>query len=256
MITHYNLTGGQNGYQIRYKVCMSEEYQKSGKAPSEILLCIHGFNGSMESLVIGAVAEEMTTHGYIIVSFNLPAHGDSPARFSDLTINHCLSDIETILSLIKRSWPDTPISVFATSMGGYLTVLYLEKHQEFRKVILRSPALYMAKVLRENLMAQEDFASFHSGKPFDFGFNQPLVLEDSFYEDLLAHPIPEDCPQKDKIMIIHGTADISVPTHYSEEYAASNHLLLHEVVGATHWYDHPGEREEIVRLTKDWLMMN
>ncbi len=240
---------GYNSYNISLKI-----YAPEDRIVTQPLLCIHGFGGSKASGVIRMVAEEMTLHSFSVISFNLPAHGDSMAGPEELTVENCLRDISAVTAWIKTNYPDAPVSAFATSMGGYLCALFLENFFGFRKVILRSPAFAMDEILMKIIMDNDQLDVIRNGGKIDFGFDQPLVLGESFYLDLQAHKVPELCSQPDKVMIIHGTQDHLVPFSHSVRYASTNHIVLNAIEGADHMYENPGEREEIVRLTREYFI--
>lgn len=247
MTPQYLTIPGPNGYDISLKQWLSED---GGPAP--VLLCLHGFAGDKESSVIAAVAEAMCRKGFRVVTFDWPGHGKSPADSSFLTVENCLRDLERV-----SSWCGAPLSCFATSFGGFLAVLYLGRHPGcFDRLLLRSPALRMARVLK-SFLTDEQLAAFRAGTKLDFGFTRPLLLDGSFLADLErpdhdAYAVPAGAKGQ-PAAVIHGDADDVVPVGDSLSFAERNHLPVRIVHGADHRYKNPGELEQIVAFAGEFL---
>lgn len=257
------------------------------------LLCLHGFAGDKYSTVIEAVAEDRCRAGFRCVTFDWPGHGDSAADSSMLTIENCLADLDAV---VKRLCPDraagtsappaavpsgtsAPLFCFATSFGGYLAMLDYRRHPEhFDRILLRSPALRMGKVLRR-FLDEDHMRRFQDGEALDFGFDRPLFLHCAFLTDLEtpehdafrpldgicrapASAAPAEVSDRDSavpmpaaaaapIAIIHGDADDVVPVTDSIRFAEENHLPVRIVKGADHRYKKPGELEQIIEFAAE-----
>ena len=241
--------------------------------PLPTLLCLHGFAGDKYSTVIEAVAKDRCRAGFRCVTFDWPGHGDSTADSSMLTIENCLADLDAVVEHLRKSMAassspnasaDTaaapsggtsaPLFCFATSFGGYLATLDYRRHPEhFARILLRSPALRMGKVLR-SFLDEDHMRRFQGGEALNFGFERPLFLHYDFLEDLET---PDHdafraldgigCgPASALIAIIHGDADDVVPVTDSLRFAEDNHLPIRIVKGADHRYKKPGELEQII----------
>ena len=218
-----------------------------------ILLCLHGFTGSKESIVITALTEALDDKGIGVVTFDWPAHGESNAPDDNLIVENCLSDLEIMLNMIqKRS--DLPLSCFATSFGGYLATLYRNAHPDiFKYLILRSPALKMSDVSR-GLITEEEFRKL-TGEKIMVGFERKLFIGKDFYDSLCRNdaftPAP---PHPENIMIIQGGSDDVVNPKDTLEYAEKNHITINLFEGAGHNYINPGEKERIIEVTENFLV--
>ena len=234
---------------------------KESSGPLPTLLCLHGFAGDKYSTVIEAVAKDRCRAGFRCVTFDWPGHGDSTADSSMLTIENCLADLDAVVKRLRPaatavpsgSTP-APLFCFATSFGGYLAMLDYRRHPEhFARILLRSPALRMGKVLR-SFLDEDHMRRFQGGEALNFGFERPLFLHYDFLEDLET---PDHdafraldgigCgPASALIAIIHGDADDVVPVTDSLRFAEDNHLPIRIVKGADHRYKKPGELEQII----------
>ena len=208
----------------------------------EILLCVRGFGGGAYSTVVELIAREMKKIGIGTFSFTWPAHGNSDASGDMLTVENCLADMEDVMGELKSLYPDKSFSCFATSFGGYMAVLYHQKYpDEFRKIILRSPAVKMADVLLD-FMNESQRVDFFAGEKLDFGFaDHSLILGKKYYESLLNHPVYDMIVNRpDKFEIIQGDADEIVSPADVRTFAAKNGIPVRWVSGADHQYTNPG----------------
>jgi len=234
---------------------------KESSGPLPTLLCLHGFAGDKYSTVIEAVAKDRCRAGFRCVTFDWPGHGDSTADSSMLTIENCLADLDAVVkhlrpaaAAVPSGSTPAPLFCFATSFGGYLAMLDYRRHPEhFDRILLRSPALRMGKVLR-SFLDEDHMRRFRDGEALNFGFDRPLFLHYDFLEDLET---PDHdafraldgigCgPASALIAIIHGDADDVVPVTDSIRFAEDNHLPIRIVKGADHRYKKPGELEQII----------
>ena len=218
-----------------------------------ILLCLHGFTGSKESLVITALREALDGKGIGVVTFDWPAHGESDAPDGNLIVENCLADLELMLDFIREK-SAAPISCFATSYGGYLSILYRNAHPDvFSYLILRSPALKMAEVSR-GMITEELFQKLN-GEEIAVGEERKIKVGKPFYDSLCRHdaftPAP---PHPENMMIIQGAKDDVVNPKDTIEYAEKNHILINVFEEADHIYKKPGEKERIVKVTEDFLL--
>ena len=234
---------------------------KESSGPLPTLLCLHGFAGDKYSTVIEAVAKDRCRAGFRCVTFDWPGHGDSIADSSMLTIENCLADLDAVVkhlrpaaAAVPSGSTPAPLFCFATSFGGYLAMLDYRRHPEhFDRILLRSPALRMGKVLR-SFLDEDHMRRFRDGEALNFGFDRPLFLHYDFLTDL---ELPDHdafrpldgigCgPASALIAIIHGDADDVVPVTDSLRFAEDNHLPIRIVKGADHRYKKPGELEQII----------
>ena len=239
---------------------------KESSGPLPTLLCLHGFAGDKYSTVIEAVAKDRCRAGFRCVTFDWPGHGDSTADSSMLTIENCLADLDAVVkhlrpaaAAVPSGSTPAPLFCFATSFGGYLAMLDYRRHPEhFDRILLRSPALRMGKVLR-SFLDEDHMRRFQGGEALNFGFDRPLFLHYDFLTDL---ELPDHdafrpldgigCgPASAPVAIIHGDADDVVPVTDSLRFAEDNHLPIRIVKGADHRYKKPGELEQIIDFSAE-----
>lgn len=236
-----------NGWSIPYICNVSEEHRM-------ILLCLHGFAGDKDSSVIAALMENLDEKGIGVVAFDWPAHGESDAPDSALTVENCLDDLDTVVGWISQNW-DMPVSCFATSFGGYLATLYRNQNpQVFIDMVLRSPALKMNEIFR-GLITDEDFAELMHGKEIIQGFDRKMKISKGFYDSLCRHDAYSQAPpHPEKMLIIQGDADSVVNPDDTREYTMKNGINLALFEGTDHVYKKPGEKERIVTEAEKFFL--
>lgn len=224
------------------------------KAHKAIVLCLHGFAGDKESSVIAALMQRLDEKDIGIVTFDWPAHGESKAPDSNLTVENCLADLDMVYKFIVEK-EHKLISCFATSFGGYLATLYRNEHLEaFSKIVLRSPALNMGKIFRGFLTENEFNDLMRGGKTIQ-GFERKMYLGKEFYDSLLAHDaFSPDPPYPEKVLILQGDKDDVVNPEDTIEYARRNRIRIEIFEGTDHLYKRPGEKEKIVEVAEGFLL--
>ena len=237
-----------NGYHISMLSCVEE-------TDESILLCVRGFGGGKYSLIIEEIAETIKPAGAGTISFTWPAHGDSDADGDMLLFDNCMRDLETVVSRIRRQWPQKKLYCLATSFGGYMTVHYHSRHpEEFAHIILRSPAVQMADVVW-SFLDEDQKRRAQSGEKLDFGFGENVLrLGISFYDSLKAHPIEDAAVAvPEKFSIIQGDQDEVVPPEDVRIFAEHNHIPIWWVEGADHQYRNPGGKEQVIAYIRQFF---
>lgn len=238
---------GRNGYDIPLLTDM-------GDAHDRVLLCLHGFGGDKHSSVIAAVMRELDRDGIGVVTFDWPAHGDSPSADDALTVENCLSDLDAVLAYIGKTWP-LPLSCFATSFGGYLATLYRNARPDsFDRLVLRSPALRMPHTFVD-LLTDDERARLSAGEAVTVGFERTMELTEAFHRSLLAHDafgaVP---PAPERIRILQGDRDDVVMPEDTAAYAEKNGVRVEWFPGTDHRYKKDGDVDRIVAETRRFLL--
>lgn len=191
----------ENNIEIPVKIFLSQNTVK------KIIIACHGFGGDKESSTITDLAEEIILKNIAVVSFDFPAHGESKLDGKELTIENCINNINTVYRYSKKF--NAPISLFATSFGAYVNLINIARNNnEFQKIVLRSPAIEMAKILKEVLL-KESFSKYKENGYTILGFERKMKIPYSFYEELLNNNINKiyDDIEIPKIHIIQGNKD-------------------------------------------------
>ncbi len=189
-------------YPIRCKFCLPQG------EPDGVILGIHGFAGSKESSVLQALGEKVTGRGKALVCFDLPAHGDSPVEEDRFTVENCLQDLLFMADFCRREYPNANKYVFATSYGGFLTLLCSDRLADFR-IVLRAPAVTMPRDLLKDVIGMTP-EEYRAAGAVQCGFDRSLMLPYRFYEELQGYDA-QSRSYEAEMLVIHGDSDRIVP---------------------------------------------
>lgn len=225
-------------------------------APKQIIIGVHGFFGDKESSVLVKLGETLIKHNMALLTFDLPCHGLNDTS-KTLKLSDCIHAINNVFAWVYKNYPNIPISIFATSFGGYLTLLYLSQNEEkLNKIILRAPAINMSHVLEDILLPFQSLTAEDLKISRNIGREQALLVDYSFVEELRNHKLQNMQQTKHFLYILQGTKDDIVDPVCNEiffnKYYANNHKIIY-FDNADHRFKKPGELEKIIDETLNIL---
>lgn len=219
-----------------------------------IIIGVHGFAGDKESSMLEKLAETICKHEAALICFDFPAHGNSPVTEELLTINNCKEDLSTVMDYIESRYPSANKSIFATSFGGYISLLCADRFTNM-PLVLRAPAVTMPKILLETVL-KTTAEDFQRQETIECGFERPIKLPYSFFEELAAQKNISNTVITSPILIIHGDCDDVVPLSDVKAFAAcQSNVVLQIIPGADHRFKNKGEIETVIDLTKSFLQL-
>ena len=215
------------------------------------IIAVHGFCGDMESSAIKELAERMEQHGIAVVAFDFVGHGKSTAD-EHFCLSACRQDMLDVIEYAAERYNDKGFTaVFATSFGGYVTLLNKGSIPLTTKLVLRAPAVNMAKSF---IQFVPDFDTFRSNGKCEMGFERKLEVPYSFYEELVSNPVLSvKCERP--LLIIHGNKDDIVLPDDIEIFCNNNPMAVLKVIeGADHRFKNEGEMSKVMDLTVEYLI--
>lgn len=250
-MVEYIVVKSKNNYKISCKLWLPKSEMK------EIVVACHGFAGDKESSAISLVASNLLEKNIGTIAFDLPGHGASEIDGDWLMIDHCLDDFEQIIEYIKNKYPRIKINIFATSFGAYLALLLIKKRNiDYQNIILRCPAIRMDKILLDEII-QENTELFQKQGYVIVGYERELKVNYSFYQELVSNQIMDfDFSVNPNILIIHGDADGTAPIEDSIAFCKRFNIPIKVIKGADHRFKKPGELEQVVECTMNFIEKN
>ena len=220
--------------------------------PKEIVIGIHGFFGDKESSVLIELGKSLLKNNIALLTFDLPCHGHNDTSHT-LKLSDCLDAITNIFDWVHKKYPSIPLSVFAKSFGGYLTLLYLSKNDKsLNKIILRAPAINMSHVLEKVLLPFQSLTAENLKNPTDIGKEQELWIDYAFIEELRINKLQNTIPTNNFLYILQGTKDDIVNPadneNFFNQFYSNNHKIIY-FENADHRFKKPGELEKIIEET-------
>lgn len=236
-----------------YTICCKLFAPDAG-AVSKVLIGVHGFAGDKESSMLRKLAAAVCKQGAALLCFDFPAHGESPVAEEQLTVQNCKADLQAVMAYASVRYPGAEKSIFATSFGGYITLLCADAFPGV-PLVLRAPAVTMPRLLLESVL-KTSAEAFRNRETILCGFERPLRLPYTFFEDLAAQELLGENQVDAPVLIIHGDADDTVPLSDVQAFVKTQKRVTLEILhGANHRFKNPGEMEQIVELTKKHLGM-
>jgi len=171
---------------------------------------LHGFASSPGSKKAQFFRERFAELG---IGLEIPALDGG--NFEGLTITGQLE-------VIERAAGGEPVSLFGSSMGGYLAALYAAGHAEVEKLVLMAPAFSFPARWPETLgeEAMEDWKRTGVRKFFHYSEGREVALGYQLIEDAQRYPAYPSFQQP--ALIFHGKNDATVPAEYSVTFAQSH----------------------------------
>ena len=216
---------------------------------SKVLIVCHGFGSSKESPMVQALNETMPKHGIGVVSFDFPAHGESPADQEGLRLPYCLDDLATVERYVREMAPQAEVGYFGSSFGAYVTLLYISLYDHTgKKAFLRSSAVSMPALVESWVddRAKEDLCRQGYFVP-DYDYVREIRLTPAFLEDLRTHDIFQIF-RKDgtQLCMIHGAKDSVAPPAAAKAFAEQMGARLIVMPNGEHNLMGEGELEQVL----------
>ena len=187
-------------------------YINSVNKSNSIFIFCHGFCSGKGSNSVKIVANMLLERGIPSISFDFPGHIDSVQGTEKLTVDVCISYINSVVEYIKEQYGENiNISFYAISFGAYILLNKLiGDNSYYDNIVLRSPAFDMKNILVESLL-KEPFEQYKRIGKAKAGHGGKMEVSYSFYEDLVSHNLYDNYKEKRKILIIQGSLDDTAP---------------------------------------------
>ena len=229
------------------------------------VLMLHGFTGQAlepHRLFIH-IARALAKKGIAAFRFDFRGSGNSEGDFSEMTAQREIEDARAALRLLEsRSELDrSRFGLLGLSMGGMISGLTVEV-ETVKALCLLAPAstqlmlgiMANAKTVPEirhqfdTAFAGREFPagiSFNeAGKVLDFGGNP---VSSAFFEGLLGLDSFNTLKaHTGSSLVIHGTADPTVPVALGRKYASSLNTKILEIDGGDHTFNNLEHQDQVI----------
>lgn len=227
------------------------------QAINQIIIGIHGFGGDKESSVLIKMAESLKNTNIALLTYDLPCHGENENNKS-LSLKDCLNSVKEVYEYVKSNYAGIPISFFATSFGGYLLLNFLQENEiNSNKIILRAPAIKMAKVIKDVILPEHGFSvSDLNTNPVNVGYEKECFIDARFVEELQEYDLNKNYNKNYFLNVLQGKKDTTVNPADNEEFFNAkciNNYKIYYFEEADHRFKGAGEIERIIEITKQIL---
>ena len=219
---------------------------------SPLLILTHGFTGHMEEPHILGAAKAAREAGYAVLRVELYGHGRSGGSFRDHNIRIWVEELTAIIDRMRRLDFVSKIYLSGHSQGGLAVMLAAaERKDAVAGLIPLSPAWIIPAAARSgNLLG----VPFDPDKiPDEIPLGDGLNLGGDYVRVAQGIEVePAIRAYEGPVLIIHGTADETIPYAFAEQAAALyKDCTLVPVEGDTHCFDR--HLEKMCTAVRDWL---
>jgi dipeptidyl aminopeptidase/acylaminoacyl peptidase len=231
-----------------------------GRGPHAGVVVLHGFTGMrLESgFLFVSLSRALEAAGLASLRFDFYGSGESDGEFVEMTAATERADAMVALDYFK-SLPEIDagrIGLMGLSMGGFITACTLGSRDDIRAAALWSAAAQSPKRWKDRV-DEKAAASLRQRGWMDRG---GLQVGRGFLEDLPKHdPYCEVARFGGPVLVVHGTADDTVPLEEAQGYVRAlggrgggvcEHLY---VEGGGHVFANWEHRQTVIRRTVDWF---
>jgi len=212
--------------------------QNDGKIESVVIFG-HGFAGHKDNKAAERLADKLISKnkGFALITFDLPCHGDDVKK--KLSLEDCITYYTIVINYAKEELKAEKLYLNATSFGAFLTLKYIsEVGNPYEKIVLRSPAVNMFKVLSSSLVTEEVREKLQKGKDAEIGFDRKVLINRQFLDELENTDLMKRdfIDFADDILIMHGTKDEIAPFEDAKAFAENNVIDFVPIEDADHRY--------------------
>ena len=192
--------------------------QGSGGRRAGVVI-MHGFSGNrMEaSFLFVGLSRALEAAGIASLRFDFWGSGESDGEFIDMTVSSERGDALAALDFFK-SQPEIDagrVGLLGLSMGGFVAACTLGSRSDVKAAALWSAAGGGWKERLEPLVGEEM-------RRRGFAERGGLRIKADFLDDLGRHdPLGEVSKYGGPVLVVHGTADASVPLDDAKAYVAA-----------------------------------
>ncbi|MEE0967309.1 MAG: alpha/beta fold hydrolase [Bacilli bacterium] len=240
----------QKYYELKTdKGIMRGYFHVPNKDRYPVCIIFHGFTGlhtgtKFSYTTISRILEE---RGIGTIRLDFLGTGDSDLAFKDMTFKDELECAILILKEVQNMSGITDIYLLGHSMGGAIASEVAKLYPNvIKKMCLWAPAFNLSEDI-EYLKGKVPQADYYDHSGFE--------ISDEFVEDIISRDFYKDLDiYKNKLMIIHGTKDTTVPYKISNRYLKLfYHPIFYPIENASHNYDNLEHINKVIELTCQFL---
>ncbi len=234
----------------------------SGKGPFPALTMLHGFTGQRVEphRLFVKIARKLAPQGIAVLRFDFRGSGESEGDFKDMTVSGEIEDALASLDFLA-SQPEVDknrMGVLGLSMGGFVASCVAAKDPRVKFLVLWAAGARPFQMFPRYVhLSDKNVKEWMETGERDFG---GIVLGSAFLKDLKAfkNPVPRLSKFKGKSIVIHGSADTSVPVSEAAIYQKTlgRKAQVHILEGADHTFNRAGWEKTVIDLTRSWLAKN
>ncbi len=217
-----------------------------------VCIIFHGFTGQKTGTKFSYVqlSRLLEAKGIAVMRIDFLGSGESDLTFKDMTFKDELSCARVIIEEVMNMPITSEVYILGHSMGGAIASELSKLYPDvIKKMCLWAPAYFMKEAVQ---VMVKDAPLYKEGIYDYFGYE----LSTNFVEDITQRDFASGLDiYKNKLLIIHGTKDETVPFYVSQNY--SKYLYpgyqLHAIEDGTHNFDSVEHIKNVLSLTMNFF---
>ncbi|MBQ3630025.1 MAG: alpha/beta fold hydrolase [Prevotella sp.] len=202
-------------------VIQKPELPAGGQCPMVVLS--HGFTGNKEAQLLTLVADSLQAHGIASIRFDFNGHGKSEGDFQEMTVPNEVEDAKCVIEYVRDLRYVSKVAIAGHSQGGVVAAMTAGEltANDISAVVLFAPA----GVIRDDAIRglKPDLSFARELNPLDppeyIEIWGGLKLGRDYIRSAQTLPIYATAQHyQGPALIIHGTADRTVPYTYGERF--------------------------------------
>ena len=231
-----------------------------GRAQVPAALLLHGFGATKSEAhrMFVKLARALANHGIASLRFDYRGCGDSAGNFEDITIRSQVIDAGEALRFLARQKRvnSQRLALIGMSLGGTIAAHLLAREPaKFKAAALWAPVAEGGDILDEFSTPDAVASLAQTGLTEHWGNLVGVEFIRQFAE---MKPLREITKAKCPVLLVHGSADETVPAQHAELYerallAAKRHVQKIIIAGADHTFSKQVWEQRLLSSTIDWL---
>lgn len=214
-----------------------------GEKSNKVFIAVHGNMSNKEDDVIKILAENATSKGYQVLSFDLPEHGERKDNKNYLCkVQNCVNDLNQIIEYAKKNYDE--INLWACSMGAYFSLLAY-KDEDIKSCLFLSPVVNM-KIIIDNMMLWSNTSEekLKAKQEINTEFGQTLYWD--YYKYVKENPIVN---WNKETYILYGSKDNMQEQSIIQDFSNKFNCKLSILENVEHYF----HTEKQLDYYKKWL---
>ncbi|GMA51277.1 alpha/beta hydrolase [Alicyclobacillus contaminans] len=233
-----------------------EHIPDGASTPVPAAILFHGFTGTKlePHRMFLKISRALEQRGIASFRFDFSGSGESDGDFEQMTLSGEVAEANAILDYVLAHPQVNPrsVSLIGLSMGGLVaTLVSARRPQDIARLVLLAPAGSMPEFVRQ--MAASPGVDVSRGV-FDHGGN---LVGLAFAEDIMTvEPFEQAKGYPGPVLLVHGTADETIPCTVSGRYRAEvygDQAELHLIDGADHTFNRYEWEQELIQAVTSFL---
>lgn len=226
-----------------------------GPGPFPAVLLFHGFTADRNEhhFLLVKAARALMAAGFAALRFDFRGSGESEGDFNQVTIEGEISDGQQARAWLRghAAVDAARVGVCGISVGGAVAACLAGRAQDVPALVLWAPVGDPRRVFTEigGGNPSSGFASIPTAGGLDIG---GLLVGQGMIEDVMrVRPVDEVRMHPGPVLLIHGTADQTVPPYNGELYQAAlgDRCTLVWIDGADHTFSRTWWEQEVIQRT-------